>query len=53
MRKNMSKNLKRGMAVMMLACLLFTRGSVNSKTEDNYGVMPCGEAVETDVNESL
>jgi len=31
---------------MVLACMLFTMGRVNSRTDYNYGVMPCGEAVE-------
>jgi len=46
MRKNKKNILKRGMAVMVLACMLFTMGRVNSRTDYNYGVMPCGEAVE-------
>ena len=46
MKRDTKGNLKRVMAVMMLACLLFTMGKVNSKTDYNYGVMPCGEAAE-------
>ena len=45
MKKDKNGNLKRVMAVMMMTCLLLTLGSVNSKTDNNYGVMPCGEAI--------
>lgn len=31
---------------MMLACMLFTMGRVNSKTDYNYGIMLCGEATD-------
>ncbi len=44
MKREKKNNLKRVTAVMMLACMLFTMGRVNSKTDYNYGIMPCGEA---------
>lgn len=44
MKRDKKGNFKRVMAVMMLACMLFTMGRVNSKTDNEYGIMPCGEA---------
>ena len=46
MKREKKGNLKRVMAVMMLACMLLTMGGVNSNTDNNYGVMPCGEATD-------
>ena len=51
MKRDKKGNLKRVMAVMMLACLLFTMGRVNSKTDYYYGVMPCGEAASCPIDE--
>lgn len=52
MKKGKNGYFKRGVAVMMLACLLFTMGKVNSRTDHNYGIMPCGETIETEIIES-
>lgn len=52
MRRNKMGNFKRVMAVMMLTCMLFTVGSVSSRTDHNYGIMPCGETIETEIIES-
>lgn len=52
MKRDKKNNFKRIMAVMMLACMLFTMGRVNSRTDYNYGIMPCGGALETDYIES-
>ena len=50
MKKNMLNKVKGMLAVVMMACMLLTIGSVSSNAE--YGVMPCGEAVETEITES-
>ncbi len=51
MKKGKNGYFKRGVAVMMLACLLFTMGRVNSRTDHNYGIMPCGGVAEKETEE--
>lgn len=51
MKRDKKGHLKRIMAVMMLACMLFTMGRVNSKTDCNYGIMPCGGVTEKGTEE--
>ena len=52
MKRDKKGNFKRVMTVMMLACMLLTIGTVNSKTDYNYGIMPCGEAAYKENDES-
>ena len=49
MKKGKNGYFKRVMAVMMLACMLFTVGSVSSDAE--YGIMPCGGVAEKEIEE--
>ena len=50
MKKNMLNKVKGMLAVVMMACMLLTIGSVSSNAE--YGVMPCGEEFEKNKDES-
>ena len=49
--KNRMNKVKGFFAVMMMACMLLTMGGVSSDAE--YGIMPCGEAIEKDNVEVL
>ena len=48
--KNKLSTVRRVMAAMLMACLLLTVGNVSSNAE--YGVMPCGEAIDPRSGES-